>query len=255
MTTPSLADLLNNQPENPTQVIRETSQTFVGQRRGWNCTLSYLRGNVRYAYRLRVGRVVHGLNLIFDESTGRMSRAFYPHRLSNAQFSLGLILDGTRIRRPGKPWAHVPTEYELFMSWLHDYMTYLLNQDTAVAGDLPVMSVSVPKYDFFREGVPIGPVLFGDHVGSMIWTPALVFETTRDYLEPASTSQIASKFLGGLTNLDQEAQFFYPTSPMAEVGGNEAPFIFDQGAPNADGYGVDTPLTPEQQAAAEAGEN
>lgn len=228
--------------------------TTAGALPGANCTLSYPRNATQtYAYRVRVGRVTHGIQLIADEAQGRLRRSFYPHRLTNAQFSLGLILDGTRKYVPGQRTNAVPNEYEKFMSWLFDYMNFMLQQDEDIEGELPRMTVSVPKYDFFREGIPLGPVLFGDHVGSMLWTPTIVFETTRDYLEPHNVE--SSRFLGGLTDLDKNAQYFYPTGP--QLAGNEAPLIFDQGVGGYDpgtAAGGTNPASADQVAAATNGD-
>lgn len=221
---------------------------------GLNCILSYTRdASTTYAFRCRVGKLQWGIELIADEAQGRLRRSFYPHRLTNAQFSLGLILDGSRVKtKAGKAYNAIPNEYQKFMTWMHNYMQFMIYQDDDYESELPRMKVSIPSHDFYREGVPLGPVLFGDHVGSMIWTPTIVFETTRDLNEPKTVD--SSRFLGGLTSLDKEAQFFYPTSP--QLSGDEAPFAFDQGV---GGLGKDAQNnyapTPESIAAAAAGEN
>lgn len=225
-----------------------TKVVGAGGHVGANCTLSYPRDGKTYAYRVRIGKLQHGIEQIADESQGRLRRAFYPHRLTNAQFSIGLILDGTRLLpKAGKAFNSRPNEYEKFMTWLHSYMSYMLLQDESIENDLPRMTVSVPNYKFSREGIPLGPVLFGDHVASMIWTPTIVFETTRDYLEPHDVP--SSRFLGGYAALDKNSQFSYPSSP--QLLGDEVAFGFDQGQ---GGLSNIVP-TPEDVQAAATGEN
>lgn len=205
-----------------------TSQvTAYGQ--GNNCTLSYVKGSVRHSIRLRCIAISHGFQVLGDESQARTHRAFYPRQVVPSQFAMTFALKARSNLPPaktitvrGKRVSNI-SEYERFNAWMHDYMTYLLAEDEfATEIVFPKMIVSCPARNFFREGVPLGPIEYGDHVGSMLWRQSITFETTR---EPLDGTPDTSKFVPGFSATDRNAAYFYPEG--IQLSGAEAPLIFD----------------------------
>ncbi len=205
-----------------------TSQSVVlGS--GANCTLSYQAGKVRRSIRLRCIQIAHGFEVIGDESQARLHRAFYPRQVVPAQFSLTFALKARpnlighkTVTIKGKKVANVG-EYERFNAWMHDYMRLLLAEDEfSQSSVFTKMIVSCPARSFYREGVPLGPIEYGDHVGAMLWRQSITFETTR---EPGDNTPKTSKFLPGFSAADRNAGYFYPESP--QLNGQDTPLVFD----------------------------
>lgn len=188
-----------------------------GKGGGANCTLSYTKGKVTKAYRLRALTVSHGLVQVATESTGRTERAYYPHRRSQAKFDVTFAL-------LGRPQINAKdSEYTRFNKWMADYMRFLLEQDefAAVAG-FPQMTVSIPSRRFMRKAIPLGPLQFGEHVGSMLWVQPVTFETV---YEPLDAAFAYSKFRAGDTDEDKNSRFFYPSNKL--LGGSQRPAVYD----------------------------
>jgi len=80
-------------------------------------------------------------------------------------------------------------------------------------GVWPVMNVTVESRDFVRKGIPLGPFEWGDHIGSMVWTPTIVFQTVG---EPGDDGKIyTSEFNDNLSSKnDSDSKFFYPAQPQ-----------------------------------------
>jgi hypothetical protein len=184
----------------------------LGHGGGENCTLSYQRDGVTRAYRLRCTTLTHGLAQVAAESHARRTRAYYPHRRSQAQFMATFALRGRR-------YITEHSEYERFNVWLKAYMEYILDQDQ---NGQRGMLVTIPARNFSRQGVPLGPVQFGEHVGSMLWLQTVTFETT---FEPLDTSFAVSEFKTNGTDKDKNARFFYP--PSRQLSGNQKPDVYD----------------------------
>ena len=177
-------------------------------RKGLNATLTYLRdGKTPYSYSIRAGLVSYGVKVIYDESQARIRKAFYPHRLSSAPFSVGVLLVGEK-------------EFVSFNRWLSEYATYLLTTDLS-ASQFPAMAVSIPSRRFLRRGVPTQGFAFGDHVGAMIWTPTIIFESAEEPSDPSQKSLALSRYVKTSASLDPATEYFYPTS--TQLSGNEAP--------------------------------
>ena len=178
-------------------------------RQGLNTTLSYMRGKERRAYKVRANLITHGVTVLYDESASRIRRAFYPHRLTSAQFTIGIQLNGDE-------------EFRSFSSWMANYVDYLL--DPNLAFDLfPVMTVAIPSKsknpseDFLRDGVPMSGFEWGDHVGAMVWQPQVVFESAGEHGIVPKLSRVE-----GLSAIaDKNVRYFYPTG--TQLNGNQAP--------------------------------
>lgn len=176
----------------------------MATRRGLNCTLSYMRSGKRRAYQVRANLLTHGMTIIYDESASRTRRAFYPHRLSSAQFALGIELIGD-------------AEHTSFTNWLASYADYVLDTNLRF-GEFPSMAVSVPSRNFLKKGVPLSGYDWNDAVGKMLWTPQIVFETAE---EPGDRAVPLSKVGGLLALTDREMRYFYPTGN--QLAGQAAP--------------------------------
>lgn len=162
-------------------------------RPGLNGLLSYPAGGVQKSFAVRVETVTHSLKPVFAESTGRGRRAFYPHRMSSAQFTLGLVLVGQ-------------AERAAFTGFLGDYAAALLDPG---AGPLAAMSVSVPVRGFARRGVPLTGMEWGARVGQYWFRPQVVFETAAEPLD-ADPNPAASAVPQAAAVGDPNAQYFYP---------------------------------------------
>jgi hypothetical protein len=176
------------------------------KRQGLNSEISYVRYGTRRVFRLRTRGITYALNQVAEVSQGRVSKAVYPHRLSQAPFAIQVDLKGHE-------------EYRQFNNWLAEYARYALTI-TADSGSMPEMTVSVPKRNFSRRGIPQGPIEWGDHLGSMLWSPVITFETT---YEPGDAATKKSGVSAGDASgaFDPESRYFYPTS--VQLNGSEAP--------------------------------
>lgn len=172
-------------------------------RQGLNCTLSYMKGNTRKAYRVRANILTHGMRVIYDESQARVRKAFYPHRLSSAQFLVGVELVGE-------------AEYSSFTNWMAAYADFVLDPNLRF-GEFPSMAVSIPSRDFLRKGVPLTGYEWGDRVGAMVWSVGLTFETAGESGEKAP----ALSRVGGAAQYDPDVRYFYPTG--TQLGGSDTP--------------------------------
>lgn len=175
---------------------------MADNRKGLNCTLSYAFNGTTRTYRVRAEVISHGVVMIASESSGRNRRAYYPHRLAPAQFAIQPILIG-------------PSERESFSNWMQGYADFIM--DPGKAGVVPSMQVMVAVRGFQREGVPLQGMEWGDKLGSMVWKPTVVFETTKEPqdTETFTTSKVTT--LGG----DPDMRYFWPTG--IQLGGNSAP--------------------------------
>lgn len=173
-------------------------------RQGLNTTLSYMSGKTRRSYQVRTNMIAHGMKVLFDESASRTHRAFYPHRLTSAQFALGIQLVGE-------------DEYRSFSSWLATYADFILNIDLAF-GEFPSMAVTVPSQNFMRKGVPLSGYEWGDRVGAMLWNPQIIFESAG---EPLDIDPRLSRVEGYSKTAGRDMRYFYPTG--TQLSGNDVP--------------------------------
>lgn len=175
-------------------------------RHGLNASLTYVKGKNQQGYRVRVTNVQHGMKVIYTESSARVRRVLYPHRLSSAQFSVTVQLVGE-------------AEYISFSDWMAAYAEYVLNQPSGAPSDFPFMTVSVPSRNFLRYGVPLTGFTWGDKVGGMLWEQQLAFETAREpgEAQPPLLSAYRAPIKGY-----QTSQYFYPSGQQLS-GANGPP--------------------------------
>ena len=188
----------------------------VGEGGGYNCTLSYTRDGKGRSFKVRATALAHGTMQVATESRAREVRAFYPRQRTSAQFIVTVALLGR------KDIDSKDSEYQRFNLWMRDYMRYLLNEDIVAPGR--GMTVTIPTRYFNRQAVPLGPLSFGEHVGSMLWLQQITFETT---FEPLDTKNIVtSSFDPNGTQKDKNARFFYPGEDR-QLSGDQKPAAYD----------------------------
>lgn len=178
-------------PEIPTTTVLGTPGVV-------NCFFSWGRGNAAQVLRTRCRALAHGFDVIAQESHARQTRAFYPHQVAESNFAVTLELRGY-------------SEFRLVMDYMRRYIeSFMVAANNA-------MYVSIPVRGFVRLGVPVGGVADGDHVGSNVFLPTLVFESLYDPADPelvsktSNTSQY-SQFDRSTAEGDPAAKFFYPAS-------------------------------------------
>jgi hypothetical protein len=177
-------------------------------RQGLNGNLSYLANGRRYEFLVRVGQLDHGSRMVADEATSRTRRAYYPHRLSAAPFTLTVILKGYN-------------ERVLFSNYLNDYVSRAL--DPSSGGPFPQMTVMVPVRNFLRTGVPLTGIEWGTKVGAIVWQPKVKFETTYDKSIGDATNPGRSQFVlnATATRKAPELKYFYPSG--VQLSGDQVP--------------------------------
>lgn len=176
-------------------------------RRGLNATLSYQRGGSARVYRVRVDAIVHGTQMIAEESQARLRRAYYPHRVSTQQFGIRVILIGYKERKS-------------FSNWLAAYASYALDPD--VGGiNYPTMSVIVPSREFSHRGIPLTGFEWGDKVGSMVFQPMVMFEAAYEPWDKAKPSVTRVENTWKAFAADDTVKYFYPFG--TQLSGQDAP--------------------------------
>lgn len=180
-------------------------------RSGLNCGLLYRYNGKVYTFDLRVKEIAHGSRMVAAESQARTRRAYYPHQVSSMPFSIVPIIKGYQ-------------ERVQFSNYLADYVRRL--QDPALSvSKFPTMRVTCSVRNFERYGVPIQGIEWGDHVGSMVWTPRVVFETHVDQSlgDVPGTYNWISYFVFSEGALDRSPQiaYFYPSG--IQLSGSEVP--------------------------------
>lgn len=164
---------------------------------GTNCTLTFQSNDGSYSLGVRVRRLAHKWNVVATESHARESRAMYPHQRAVGQFALTLELIGWR-------------ESNIFSQFMRTYVYSWQN------GNKPTMLITMAVRNFIRRGVPIKGMEIGDHVGSMVFSPTIIFESAHDPLDPTIlTPAEVSNYDSSNTDSDVK-NFFYPFSAASE---------------------------------------
>jgi hypothetical protein len=180
-------------------------------RSGLNTNLSYSYRGKTYAFSCRVKEIAFGSRMIASESQARTRRAYYPHQVSSVPFSIVPIIKGYK-------------ERVQFSNFLGDYVKRVQDPSLSVS-KFPTMKVSSNTRKFLRWGVPVSGIEWGDHVGSMVWTPRVVFETHVDQSLGESTRdyQWISYFVFSAGSLQRAPQiaYFYPSG--IQLSGSQVP--------------------------------
>jgi hypothetical protein len=180
-------------------------------RAGLNTLLYYQYGKKSYQFTVRTSEIAHGSLLVADEAQARTRRAYYPHQVTAVPFSLVVIIKGYK-------------ERVQFSNFLNDYVSRALDPSLSVA-NFPTMLVMEPGRRFVRWGVPLSGIEWGDHIGSMVWNPRVVFQTHVDQSLGQSTTDY--RWISYFTIPTQTAskspqiKYFYPAG--IQLAGNQVP--------------------------------
>ena len=175
-------------------------------RQGLNCTLTYARSGTTYGYRLRCTGVTYGFSMIAEESQARTRKAIYPHRLAPDPFAVRIQLKGY-------------AERAQMNNWLASYTAWMMNPSLAASAVMS-MNVSVPSRSFSRRGILVRGVEYGNHVGSMLFEPVLVFVTIQDPADPDGYTP--SKYVFNVNqDVVGDVRYFYPSS--TQLSGDDTP--------------------------------
>lgn len=187
-------------------------------RAGLNCTLSYSYSGKTYAFQVRAQEIAYGSRMVAEEAQARTRRAYYPHQVSSIPFSVTPIIKGY-------------AERTAFSNFLGDYVKRIQDPSLSVSS-FPTMKVVCAARSFQRWGVPTSGIEWGDHIGSMVWTPQVVFETHVDQSlgdTPGSYDWV-SYFVFQKNALEASPQlaYFYPNG--VQLSGDQIPAAgtFDQ---------------------------
>lgn len=173
-------------------------------RQGLNCTLSYVDGRSAKAYQVRCRRIMHGFEMVADESQGRRHKAYYPHKTAPTEFAIVIELKGR-------------SELNSFNAYLMRYANYIL--DPAIT-EVPQMTVKVPSRNFRRIGIPMKGFMFGSQVGEMLWRPTVVFQTSGEPIDWDQTFKISGVAAKAAAKKSPATEFFYPTG--TQLSGDQA---------------------------------
>jgi hypothetical protein len=180
-------------------------------RQGLNTSLSYQYGGKTYQFSVRTSQISYGSQLVADEAQARTRRAYYPHQVTAIPFSLTVIINGYK-------------ERVQFSNFLNDYVSRAMDPTLSVA-NFPSMVVLEPGRKFLRWGVPLTGIEWGDHIGSMVWTPTVTFQTHVDQSLGQSTTDykwISSFSMSKQAVTDSpQIKYFYPAG--IQLSGSEVP--------------------------------
>lgn len=180
-------------------------------RRGLNCNLSYSYGGKTYAFAIRAQEIAYGSRMVAGESQARTRRAYYPHQVSSVPFSIVPIISGYR-------------ERVQFSNYIADYIKRVQDPSLSVS-KFPTIKVVSAARNFVRWGVPVSGIEWGDHVGSMVWTPRVVFETHVDQSlgdTPGSYKWVSYFQLDDSSvAASPQIKYFYPSG--VQLSGSEVP--------------------------------
>jgi hypothetical protein len=167
-------------------------------RQGLNCTLSYVDDSgTTHTYQVRAGDLGYGVQMISAEDQGRVTRAYYPHKSANQQFSIQVLL---------KNWA----ERSDFVNWLSSYAQWALDPNMARTV-FPFMTAAVPSRNFQQTGLPLTGYEWGAHTGMMMFQPTFVFETGLSPGQQGTGITVSSVInQWSAFGSDPAIQYFYP---------------------------------------------
>lgn len=190
--------------------------SYYVQADGTNGVISYTGSQ---AYRVRVKKIEYDWEVIFTESHARAHRAMYPHQRAVARFALTLEFKGY-------------VEYRNFVTFMWGYISSFVNANQYS------MFVNVPVRNFLRFGIPVGGLANTDHVGSMVFSPRIIFEAMEDPADPVMMSGSSNSVSQPDTSAagSTEKDFFYPFSAASQIASLTAETLYD--TPSTTGGGI-----------------
>jgi hypothetical protein len=176
---------------------------------GANARLSYQQGGTHIA-EMRCRHLADAYGVVAEESHARSKRAFYPHRRVPGSFMMALEFKGWR-------------EFNRGMGWFRDYTSALLGWN-----DPSPMTVRLDARSFLRLAVPTTGIQYGDHTGSMLFSPTITFVSVMDPRDPG-TGIVKKNDVSqaDLPNGQVSSQWFYPDSQLERPGALQQ-YLYDQ---------------------------
>ena len=171
-------------------------------RRGVNCTLAFVNGRgAKRSFGVRATTITWGLQVVADESQSRTRRAMYPRQVLPSQFML-------------TPALITYNEFVALMDFLTEYAHFATNTEINDSGTSRMMTVTCTARSFKRRGLLTTGISRGNHIGAMVWSPTMVFETLVDPLDTNTAIRSSSVRYGDAAtkhaNPDLETKYFYP---------------------------------------------
>lgn len=183
-------------------------------RAGLNATFSYVNGATR-TYRVRAGNLGYGAEMVYAEDEARVSRAFYPHKSANQQFSVQVLL---------KNWS----ERADFMNWLSSYAQWAIDPSVARTS-YPFMTVTVPSRNYVQTGMPLTGYEWGAHTGMMMFSPVIVFEAGMSPGQQGAPTVSSVINQWSAFQSDPAIKYFYPFG--TQLSSNSVPTDYTQVVP------------------------
>lgn len=175
---------------------------------GSNARLVYQQGGTHIA-ELRCKQLAINYGIVAEESHARGKRAFYPHRRVQGEFTMVFDFKGWR-------------EYNRGMAWFQGYFNGLLGWKNPTP-----MLVRMDSRDFLRWGIPTTGVAYGDHTGSMVFSPAITFVSVSDPNDPSTNILKTNQASNFQAQGPQSAQWFYPDSTLQRPGALQT-YLYNQ---------------------------
>lgn len=164
-----------------------------------NVTLAFSSTSGSYSLRTRVRGFAHKWEVVADESHARAMRAMYPKQRAVGKFALTFELNGY-------------TEFAGLMTFFKSYVDAVGTQFDTNNSPRPTMSVVLAVRNFARNGVPISGMSMGDHMGSMVFRPTVVFESAHDPFDNTILLPGQASTFDPAGTEDDVRNFFYPWS-------------------------------------------
>lgn len=177
---------------------------------GANARLSYnLKGAHIAMLRCKQLSISYGVDA--QESHAKRYRAFYPYQ--RVQGGFAMVFDFVN-------WA----EFHKGMVWFQSYIEAVIDQQNP-----SYMQVQLDSRSFLRLAYPTTGVAFGDHIGSMVFSPTINFLSVADPRDPKSGISSLNKSASAVSsNGDALAtNWFYPTSKLNSPGQLQS-YLYDQ---------------------------
>jgi hypothetical protein len=194
---------------------------------GENATFFYNYATGGYTAKARCTGLAYSMNVIATESHARQHRAMYPHQRAPGRFGISLAFKSY-------------FEQHSFMEFLRGYCRSMM--DSSDVDHSPGMTVTVigeDGFNFMRKGLPVQGIVDGDHVGSMLFTPTIIFETLVDPLDTNAINEstgsgyswfeFGDNYAGGAQ--DDTTKFFYPVSAGSQNPNLRPEDLYDFGQP------------------------
>lgn len=174
--------------------------TISGATAGYNCRLSVRSYGSRV---VRAEALSYGVEVAYTESHGPGGRVLYPLARDTPGFSLDLVFVSYADR-------------EGFSAWMSTYMRRV-STNQRIGGFVYVV---VPARRFARNGVPVGPLLYGDQVGTRAYRVSVRFVGVYDPISGVGQTSVGGVSYYKAPSKDtSNAPYFYPSG--TQVAGAE----------------------------------